>query len=111
MESPAGFSSDIWIKLQEKLSKLTRVRYKVSYKPQMIRFIWLSLKVCIYDRAGLGMSERPAQLPQNATDDSKTRAKINHGQEFTLERLIHFLNNFKVVKNCSYFFLIGWSKI
>lgn len=65
MDSPIGLSSDIWLPLQENLSKIT--------------------KVCIYDRAGLGLSERPNEPPLNKSEQVP-KAKIQRGQEFTIER-------------------------
>lgn len=61
-----GLNSDIYINLQEKLSKIT--------------------KCCIYDRAGLGMSERPLEIPVNKSE-KVPKAKIQRGQEFTIERM------------------------
>jgi len=80
MESPLGTNSDIWIPLQEKLSQLT--------------------KVCIYDRAGLGLSERPysqvvANVSSTASQEEITkmnnRVRIQRGQEFTIERMVEDL--------------------
>jgi hypothetical protein len=65
-EAPIGVSSDIWIPLQEKLSKIT--------------------KICIYDRSGLGMSDRPVDPPKNNTDEEPVKARVNRGMEFTVER-------------------------
>ncbi len=65
MDSPIGMNSDIWLPIQDKLSKMT--------------------KVCVYDRAGLGMSERPID-PKEDKNSSITKAKIQRGQAFTLER-------------------------
>ena len=65
MDSPIGLNSDIWLPLQEKLSGIT--------------------KVCVYDRAGLGLSERPFELPVNQSE-KVPKAKIQRGQEFTIER-------------------------
>lgn len=65
MDSPIGLNSDIWLLLQEKLSEIT--------------------KVCIYDRAGIGLSERPFEIPENSSEKIP-KAKIQRGQEFTIER-------------------------
>ncbi|CAF0829974.1 unnamed protein product [Brachionus calyciflorus] len=70
MDSPIGLSSDIWLPLQEILSEVT--------------------KVCVYDRAGLGISERPFEIPENKSE-KVSRAKIQRGQEFTLERMVEDL--------------------
>ena len=73
MDAPIGLNSDIWVPLQEKLSQIT--------------------KVCIYDRAGLGLSERP-QNPVSAngsTDKTMSKARIQRGQEFTIERMVEDL--------------------
>ena len=40
----------------------------------------------MYDRAGLGMSERPLNIQVNESDKDQLRAKISRGQEFTIER-------------------------
>jgi hypothetical protein len=64
MDSPIGMNSDIWLPIQDKLSKIT--------------------KVCVYDRAGLGMSERP--LDSKDKNSNNTKAKVQRGQAFTLER-------------------------
>jgi hypothetical protein len=66
MDSPVGLNSDIWLPLQEKLSVLT--------------------KVCVYDRAGLGMSERPHEPAQNKSEEAVSKARLQRGQEFTIER-------------------------
>ena len=46
----------------------------------------LIVKVCVYDRAGLGLSERPYEIPVNKSE-KVPRAKIQRGQEFTIERM------------------------
>lgn len=74
MDSPIGLSSDIWLPLQEKLSEVT--------------------KVCVYDRAGLGLSERPFEIPSNQSE-KVPKAKIQRGQEFTIERY-DFMNRKKL---------------
>ena len=40
LDAPTGMSSDVWALVQPELAKIT--------------------KVCVYDRAGLGFSERPS---------------------------------------------------
>jgi hypothetical protein len=65
MDSPIGMNSDIWLPIQDKLSKIT--------------------KVCVYDRAGLGISDRPID-PKENKNLNNTKAKIRRGQAFTLER-------------------------
>ncbi len=42
-------------------------------------------KVCVYDRAGLGLSERPIEPVRN-TSEEQSKAKIQRGLEFTVER-------------------------
>jgi len=77
MESPLGTNSDMWIPLQEKLSQLT--------------------KVCVYDRAGLGLSERPQIQVTNGSSASKddagkiNKVRLRRGQEFTIERMVEDL--------------------
>ena len=66
MDAPSGMTSDVWLPLQEKLSKIT--------------------KVCVYDRAGLGLSDRPKEPIFNESDTSQKRSKLQRGQEFTIER-------------------------
>ena len=67
----------MWIPLQEKLSQLT--------------------KVCVYDRAGLGLSERPQIQVTNGSSASKddagkiNKVRLRRGQEFTIERMVEDL--------------------
>ncbi len=63
MDSPVGLSSDIFLPIQEKLAKLT--------------------KVCVYDRAGLGLSERPID-PKEPNNNATKKARIHRGQDFTI---------------------------
>ncbi len=70
MESAIGTNSDIYLKIQEKLSTLT--------------------KVCIYDRAGLGLSDRPFQPVVNKSAEAEKKPNVNRGIEFTVERWIEF---------------------
>ena len=51
----------------------------------------MNLKVCVYDRAGLGLSERPFEIPTNASE-KVPRAKIQRGEEFTIERMAEDLH-------------------
>ena len=75
MEAPLGMNSDIYLTLQEQLAKQTRV--------------------CVYDRAGMGLSDRPVQPVVNAsaTNSDKTAATAKlrrlRGHEFTVERLVN----------------------
>ena len=62
MDSAIGTTSDIYLKLQAKLAEVT--------------------KVCVYDRAGLGLSDRPFQQVVNKSK----RPEVNRGIEFTVER-------------------------
>ena len=64
MESNAGSNSDIFLPLQSKLAEIT--------------------KVCVYDRAGLGFSDRPIQPIVNQSEPKKP--KVNRGIESTVER-------------------------
>jgi len=66
MESAIGSTSDIYLNVQEKLSELT--------------------KVCVYDRAGLGLSDRPFQPVVNKSAVVEKIPKVNRGIEFTVER-------------------------
>jgi hypothetical protein len=71
MDAPMGLNSDIWLPLQQMLSAIT--------------------KVCVYDRAGLGMSERPLEPSPNKSDTAATtKAKLHRGQEFTIERFFDY---------------------
>jgi hypothetical protein len=73
MEAPLGMNSDIYLGLQDKLAAKTRV--------------------CVYDRAGVGLSDRPVQpvVNMSATSGETSAAAITkirrlRGHEFTVER-------------------------
>ncbi|XP_052101320.1 uncharacterized protein LOC127735243 [Mytilus californianus] len=66
-ESPGGMTSDVWSLIYPQVAKIARV--------------------CVYDRAGLGFSERPLT---NATEADGTDAKSNYKNKwfpFTVERM------------------------
>ncbi|KAK6168011.1 hypothetical protein SNE40_021921 [Patella caerulea] len=65
LDAPTGMSSDVWTRIWPDIAKHT--------------------KVCIYDRAGVGFSERPSM---NASRINETRS----GQPFTVERMAADLN-------------------
>ncbi len=50
--------------------------------------------MCIYDRAGIGLSERPRDLNSSSSEQTK-KAKIQLGQEFTIER--YSKNSYKMM--------------
>lgn len=89
MDSPIGLNSDLWIPLQEQLSKITKVIKNIFRKRERLK-IYL-YKVCVYDRAGLGLSERPIEIPVNKSE-KVPKAKIQRGEEFTLERMAEDLH-------------------
>ena len=74
-DAPIGMNSDIWLPLQEKLAQIT--------------------KVCVYDRAGLGASQRPVEPKMNKTEEVEKqqppKPKVYRGQEFTIERMVEDL--------------------
>lgn len=53
--------------------------------------IFLLYKVCVYDRAGLGLSHRPFEPVTNKSEE-KPKPKVNRGVEFTVERFRLLLN-------------------
>lgn len=73
MDSAIGLNSDIYLNLQAKLASLT--------------------KVCVYDRAGLGLSDRPFMPVVNKSEEAPKRPKINRGIEFTIERMAEDLHH------------------
>ena len=79
MEAPLGMNSDVYLGLQEQLATKTRV--------------------CVYDRAGVGLSDRPVQPLVNMSSTSgensaAATAKIRRlrGHEFTVERMVDDLH-------------------
>ncbi|CAF3052265.1 unnamed protein product, partial [Rotaria sp. Silwood2] len=71
-DGPTGMNSDIWLPLQENLKKITTV--------------------CIYDRAGLAMSNAPLSSTIKQKLDEREQTTVKHrGMDFTskdLNRLI-----------------------
>ncbi|CAH1790667.1 unnamed protein product [Owenia fusiformis] len=73
LDAPTGMSSDVWLQVQLKLAKYT--------------------KVCVYDRAGLGFSERPYrnESAQEGTDNDNPTQLFSKGSErwqhYTVERM------------------------
>ncbi|CAF3377612.1 unnamed protein product [Rotaria sp. Silwood2] len=68
-----GMNSDIWLPLQENLQKITTV--------------------CIYDRAGLAMSNAPLSSTIKQKLDDKEQTTVKHrGMDFTVERMSEDLN-------------------
>lgn len=65
LEAPIGQSSEVWFAIQPALAEVTRV--------------------CSYDRAGLGLSERPHK---NLTEEDRKR----RGPESTIERMVSDLH-------------------
>ncbi|CAF3422313.1 unnamed protein product [Rotaria sp. Silwood1] len=72
-DAPTGMNSDIWLPLQESLKKTTTV--------------------CIYDRAGLGMSDPPLSLTLKQKSNEKENKPTKHrGMDFTVEKMSEDLN-------------------
>ena len=74
LDAPTGASSDVWALIQPDVGKLT--------------------KVCVYDRAGLGFSERPHRnVSYETAEDGEEKIESNFNteknkwQEFTVERM------------------------
>ncbi|XP_006825538.1 uncharacterized protein LOC102804363 [Saccoglossus kowalevskii] len=93
LDAPTGMSSDVWIFVQEKLSKLT--------------------KVCIYDRAGLGYSEAPSQFQyKNVETDEKEKSYMhNKWQEATTERMADDLKKLLSVSKTELPYILVGSEI
>lgn len=78
LDAPTGMSSDVWTLVQPQLAKITRV--------------------CVYDRAGLGFSERPSvnytqkQPAENeGENEGEEEEKVvgrKRWKEFTIERMV-----------------------
>jgi len=66
LDAPTGLNSDVWTVVAERLAKVS--------------------KVCVYDRAGLGFSDRP----MNSSQDPKEGT--HKWQPFTVERMMDDLN-------------------
>ncbi|XP_038051976.1 uncharacterized protein LOC119724816 [Patiria miniata] len=64
LDAPTGMTSDVWCLIQPRIAKFTRV--------------------CSYDRAGLGFSER---TPMNFSSESYTVVNKERGQPSTVERM------------------------
>ncbi|CAF1393053.1 unnamed protein product [Rotaria magnacalcarata] len=72
-DAPTGMTSDIWFPLQENLQKTTTV--------------------CIYDRAGLGMSDPPLDSTiQQKSDVKENESTKYRGMDFTVEKMSEDLN-------------------
>lgn len=70
LDAPTGMSSDVWTFIYQDISKVT--------------------KVCMYDRAGLGFSDRPKEAPaDNPEDDQQQRSRW---QPYTVERMVDDLH-------------------
>ncbi|XP_033647162.1 uncharacterized protein LOC117306770 [Asterias rubens] len=68
LDAPTGMTSDAWCLVQPRIAKFTRV--------------------CSYDRAGLGFSER---TPVNFTSESYSVVNEERGQASTVERMVEDL--------------------
>ncbi|XP_022092786.1 uncharacterized protein LOC110980430 isoform X2 [Acanthaster planci] len=64
LDAPTGMTSDVWCLIQPRIAKFTRV--------------------CSYDRAGLGFSER---TPMNFSSEAYTVVNKERGQPSTVERM------------------------
>ncbi|XP_061174489.1 uncharacterized protein LOC133183563 [Saccostrea echinata] len=72
LDAPTGMTSDVWELVWPKIAKISRV--------------------CVYDRAGLGFSERPVMnYSQTDGQDAKSNAR-NRWHPFTVERMADDLN-------------------
>ncbi|CAF2415049.1 unnamed protein product [Rotaria sp. Silwood2] len=72
-DAPTGMNSDIWLPLQENLKKTTTV--------------------CVYDRAGLGMSDSPSSLMfKQKPNEKENKATKHRGMDFTVEKMSEDLN-------------------
>lgn len=68
LDAPTGMSSDVWALVQPELAKIT--------------------KVCVYDRAGLGFSDRPFKnYSENAEQGSYNQNGPGRWKEYTVERM------------------------
>ncbi|CAF0750593.1 unnamed protein product [Adineta steineri] len=79
LDAPTGMNSDIWLPLQESLKQITTV--------------------CIYDRAGLGMSDPPPPPPPSSSstteqksDDKEKKIPKHRGMDYTVEKMSEDLN-------------------
>ncbi|KAL5015361.1 hypothetical protein ScPMuIL_009631 [Solemya velum] len=71
LDAPTGMSSDAWFLVWPEVAKKTRV--------------------CIYDRAGLGLSDRPFQNSTSPDDEEVASNYRNRWQSFTAERMVEDL--------------------
>ncbi|XP_072038470.1 uncharacterized protein [Amphiura filiformis] len=69
LDAPTGMSLDVWYLVQTRIAKFTRV--------------------CSYDRAGIGFSER---VPLNFTSEERQVVNPERGQENTIERMVEDLH-------------------
>ncbi|XP_033125741.1 uncharacterized protein LOC117123821 [Anneissia japonica] len=76
LDAPTGMSSDVWYFIQPELAKVTRV--------------------CTYDRAGIGFSER---APRNASDSNNSLMGDSRAEEFTVERMVDDLHQLLTVSS------------
>ncbi|XP_071942473.1 uncharacterized protein [Antedon mediterranea] len=76
LESPTGMSSDVWYFIQPQLAKVARV--------------------CVYDRAGIGFSER---APRNSSDGNNSLMGDSRAEEFTVERMADDLHQLLTVSS------------
>lgn len=72
LDAPTGMSSDVWALIHPQLAQLTTV--------------------CVYDRAGLGFSDRPSLYQSSASEDGKTDESRNRWQPSTVERMVDDLH-------------------
>ncbi|XP_064642934.1 uncharacterized protein LOC135497133 [Lineus longissimus] len=61
LDAPTGMSSDVWFLVQQKVAKYT--------------------KVCIYDRGGLGFSDRPVYVRSNTTEPTEEEKEDDPTEE------------------------------
>ncbi|XP_059154386.1 uncharacterized protein LOC131939877 [Physella acuta] len=75
LDAPTGLSSDVWALMVEKLSE--------------------HANVCVYDRAGLGYSERPfnKSVPEPNPNSNLYASQVESWNPFTVERMVDDLHN------------------
>ena len=67
------------------------------------RLLFFIYKVCVYDRAGLGLSYQPYEPVLNKSE--KAKPTVNRGLPFTVERFNFKVNKLMLVKKNNSFLL------
>ena len=84
LDAPTGLTSSVWSRLQNELSSQ-------------------NVQVCVYDRAGLGFSDREPHF--NMTDPME-RA-IAGASPFTTHRMVQDLHRLLIVLRHTFFFILS----